>query len=108
MSKLRLAMEYGADPIWEIFEDGSDNLDHRNLPLSESLKHDLDIWSQCYLDTFDEDYPPDGGFASVAEEKAFEEEGLNLWKRLRQELDPDIQMEPYHTHGAGVAKKALV
>ncbi|MEL6813955.1 MAG: hypothetical protein AAFP03_03965 [Cyanobacteria bacterium J06598_3] len=108
MRTLRLMADYGSYPVWEIFVDGSDNLATENLPVSDALKHDLEVWEQKYASTFDEDYPPDGGFLSKAEEEAFEQEGRRLWERLRQALDSEIALEPYRTHSAGVAKKALV
>lgn len=107
MRTFKLEMEYGSDPIWETFEDGSDNLDHNQLPINEDLKQTLDNWRDQFQSTFNAEYPPDGGFSSEAEQEAFEEQGQALWTQLRQALGPNIALEPYQRHNIGVRTKVL-
>ncbi len=58
----------------------------KDLPISESLKHDIQKWEDEYQATLDREYPPDSAFPSPEAEKAHIKEGAKLAKRLQTEL----------------------
>ncbi len=93
MQKLRLAPEYCCFPLW--WNDGIQfgDLDPNELPLSPALVAELMQWS----DTFDAIYNQDdfarSGFATLAEEQQFAEQGLILAQRLQAELGAEYQIE---------------
>ena len=87
MSKqLKLMSDYHCFPLWEIGEDGKENPDPNELPLSDELKSALHRWSMSFDETLNDDYPPDSGFARREDEEAFESEGLRLWQELQTQL----------------------
>lgn len=80
-------------PIWEVFDNnGVDEVDPKGLPITEDLKLALHNWMLCYDQTLNEDYPPDSGFASPAEEAEFGAEGKRLWKELKEQLGPEYRV----------------
>lgn len=96
MRKLRLAVEFITEPVWEIFPDGGvDEIDPKELPISDELKRDLCAWAAQLHATYDSNYPTDSHFSTQAEEDEFCEQGPRLWKRLQQELNEDFLLEPY-------------
>ena len=96
MRHLRLSVEYFTAPIWEIFQDGGlDEVEPGNLPLSDELQRDLNNWAEDFHKTFNEEYPPDGGFATMQEAEAFEERGRVLWSRLNRELGSEFSLQSY-------------
>lgn len=99
MRTLRLMADFGSYPVWESFDDGGlDNLDHKDLPISDELKCDLTSWEEHYQGTFNEEYPPDSGFSTETEEQTFYREGRMLWQRLRHELGSAFYLEPYKSY----------
>jgi len=50
-------------------------------------------WSDRYDATLNQDYPPDSGFATPADEAQFVADGEALTARLRDELGADWQVE---------------
>ncbi len=88
MDKLiKLMPDYGVSPVWE-FAGGDliDNADPEYLPLTADLRAALRRWASAYDATLNQEYPPDSGFLSPADEDAFEAEGLRLWKELQAQL----------------------
>jgi hypothetical protein len=96
MRTIKLIAEYSCFPLWEIFDDAAkENLDPRELPISEELKFALFDWADKFDSTLDQNYPPDSCFASKAEEEAFEEEGEMLFQQLQRELGEDFEVLKY-------------
>lgn len=78
--------DYSCFPLWEAAPDGSTNLDPESLPLSSSLKHELEAWAAAYDATLNMDDPIASKFESDADEQQFRRRGLELAERLRAEL----------------------
>ena len=92
MSKiLKLMPDYNCFPLWKI-DDELGNVNPDDLPLSTDVKVALRTWADAYDKTLNQEYPPDSGFASPAEEEDFEAEGKRLWKVLQEQLGPDYRV----------------
>ncbi len=91
--KIKLMADYGCDPLWWEDNDKVGNIDPTILPLSQETIKRLDKWAQEYEVNFNWDAPNDSeGFVSTLVEEAFEQEGINLWKQLREELAPNYEV----------------
>jgi hypothetical protein len=90
--ELKLMTDYHCFPLWEPLEDGTRNVSPDELPLSSDLREALREWAAAYDRTLNHDYPPLSGFASPAEEGAFEVEGRRLWKELQAQLGPTYRV----------------
>ncbi len=89
---LKLMADYGGTVLWRVDGDQAgpiepDSLD--SLPIPVELQKALQRWAAKYDDTLNHDYPPDSGFASAEDEKAFEIEGKRLWESLKSALGAD-------------------
>ena len=93
MSKrqFKLMPDYGCYPVWETRGDEYENMDPDTLPISETLATELTSWAAQFDATLNQRDPVSSGFASKAEECAFDMHGRSLWAELRKELpDADI------------------
>ena len=86
MRRIRLIPEYGAHPIWEWVEDGTEDVDPAELPVSPDLRTALMAWDAEFQETFDKADPGASTFQSTAAEEDFERRGRALWWRLSEEL----------------------
>jgi hypothetical protein len=94
--RMKLMPDYGCSPLWEYLDgDLVDNPSPDGLPLTDDLKAALHAWAAAYDRTLNQEYPPDSGFASPAEEETFEAEGRRLWRELRSQLGPGWEVV-YH------------
>ncbi|WP_210833917.1 hypothetical protein [Micromonospora sp. C31] len=80
--------DYTAFPLWGIPDEGrwgGGMLSPGSLPISQSLKEQLQSWADTY------DRLPETGFEwpSEAALTQFVEEGRRLWRLLQRELGPD-------------------
>jgi hypothetical protein len=88
---LKLMPDYHCFPLWKA--DGEiGNVDPDDLPLTNDLKAALRAWASAYDKTLNQEYPPDSGFTSPAEEEAFESEARRLKEELRAQLGPDYKV----------------
>ncbi|MEI8633219.1 hypothetical protein P4S72_16590 [Vibrio sp. PP-XX7] len=78
--------DYECYPIWEILEDGVDNIDPDSLHLPQDIRDSLIHWSQRYDDTLDANNPQKSGFTSTELEDEFETEGKRLFEILKKRL----------------------
>ena len=85
---IKLMAEYGGTVLWGVEATDIGPINPDDLPLTAELKTALQAWADVYDKTLNEGYPPDSGFASPAEEEAFELEGRRLWKELQAQLGP--------------------
>lgn len=90
MRTIKLMTDYGCFPLWGVGEIGNINPEH--LPLTLDLKRALGVWASAYDKTLNQEYPPDSGFASPAEEEVFEVEGRRLWRTLQEQLGPAFKV----------------
>jgi hypothetical protein len=79
--------EYRTNPIWEEHDDGVADIQPSELPISEDLRTALVEWDAAYQDTYNADYPPDGGFSTAEHRVDFDRHGRELWRRLSDELN---------------------
>ncbi len=82
---IKLMPDYHCHPLWQ--PDSKEyNIDPDDLPLTNDLKAALRAWANTYDTTLNQEYPPDSGFASPAEEEAFEAEGRRLCGKLQEQF----------------------
>jgi hypothetical protein len=94
--QMKLMADYGSTPLWEYLDgDLVDIPNPDDLSLTSDLKAALHKWDAAYDRTLCQEYPPDSGFASPAEEEAFETEGRRLWRELQSQLGPGWEVS-YH------------
>lgn len=91
--QIELMADYNCWPLWE-YEDNDlvDNLHHKELSLSSEIKERLLNWQNIYDGIINWDDPASSDFASEAEKRAFEEEGISLWKVLQKELGNEYEI----------------
>jgi hypothetical protein len=90
--KIKLMADYGCDPLWWADADKVGNIDPARLPLSQETINHLRKWATAYNATLNWQDPANSPDLSPEEEAAFEEEGINLWKRLQTELAPNYRV----------------
>lgn len=100
MRLIKLMAEYGGTVLWGVAPVDIGVIDPDRLPLTTELKVALRAWADTYDKTLNEEYPPDSGFASSAEEELFETEGKRLWKELQTQLGPAYKIV-YYSSRAG-------
>ena len=81
---LKLMPDYQASPLWD--RETGRNLQLDALPIAAGLKRDLASWAEKFDDTLNVGDPVNSGFRSQEALRAFEEEGIRLWRRIRAEL----------------------
>jgi hypothetical protein len=97
---VKLMADYECFPLWEVLDDGTNNLNPDSLPLTDELKVALRNWAASYDRTLNRDYPPESGFATPEDEAAFEVEGRRLWKELQAQLAPRSRVAYYSSREA--------
>lgn len=99
MSKqLRLHADYALTVLWGVHPEELGPFHPDELPLTEDLRAAIMRWAEVYDNTLDPDHPEDAGFKTSAEAKAFDEEGLRLWKELQSQLGPDWRVTYYSSY----------
>lgn len=86
--KIKVMADYDCAPLWW---DGGDpgpvgSLQPEGLGLSPALCDELWAWASEYDATLVRDDPARSGFASATAERAFEDRGRHLAKRVAAEL----------------------
>jgi hypothetical protein len=94
---LKLMPDYHCFPLWKTGGEIG-NVDPDDLPLTSDLKAALRVWASTYDKTLNQEYPPDSGFASPAEEEAFENEGKRLKEELGKQLGSDYMVVYFSQH----------
>jgi hypothetical protein len=95
MRTIKLMADYDCFPLWEILDDGLENIDPLDLPISEDLHDALQNWTDKYNATLKDDDPISSSFASNEEEEAFKEEGEELFQWLKKELGENFKILKY-------------
>ncbi|MEC4891582.1 MAG: hypothetical protein SAL07_06945 [Oscillatoria sp. PMC 1051.18] len=91
--KIKLMADYGCEPLWWADEDKVGNIQPETLPLTDETIKRLQKWAIAYSETLNWSDPANSpGFGSEEARKAFAQEGISLWKQLRQELAPDYEV----------------
>lgn len=89
MRKLKLMADYECYPLWEILDDGQENVDPKLLMLSKDLHESLDQWASEYDASLNTNDPLNSGFFSEEIENRFESEGMRLFEGLKEQLSAD-------------------
>lgn len=89
---LKLMAEYGGTILWRVDGDHGGPIDLDSLPIPVDLRQALFGWAAKYDETLDHDYPPDSGFASADDKKAFQLEGERLLVSLKSALGSDWEV----------------
>ena len=91
MPVIKLMPDYECDPLWLVGEN-SGNIDVDMVPISALLQAQLIAWAKTYDAILNWDDPLSSGFASPADELAFEQEGIRLYEALQAELGTDYEV----------------
>ncbi|MGB3642813.1 MAG: hypothetical protein WBA39_35305 [Rivularia sp. (in: cyanobacteria)] len=78
--------DYGCYPLWWVNSEKIGDIDPETLPLSQETINRLEKWADMYDAKLNEDEPGLSSFSTNEEQDNFEEEGISLWKQLKQEL----------------------
>lgn len=86
MKKIKLMADYECYPLWIDSDNEVGNIDPDSLLISDSLKNELNKWSDDYDKTLNSDNPLESGFKTINEEIAFKKKGKCLQEKLQIEL----------------------
>ena len=86
MKKIKLMADYECYPLWIDSDNEVGNIDPDSLLNSDSLKNELNKWSDDDDKTLNSDNPLESGFKTINEEIAFKEKGKSLQEKLQIEL----------------------
>ncbi|MBF2013898.1 MAG: hypothetical protein IGS23_01535 [Rivularia sp. T60_A2020_040] len=89
---IKLMADYGCYPLWWVNSEKIGDIDPETLPLSQQTINRLEKWAEMYDAKLDENEPALSIFSSNEEQQIFEEEGINLWKQLKQELATNYEV----------------
>ncbi|NHB62293.1 hypothetical protein [Photorhabdus sp. RW14-46] len=87
MKRIKLMVDYDCYPLWLDSDDEVGNIDPDVLPISDSLKEELNNWSKQYDETLNLDDPLSSGFSTPEAETVFKEKGQYLREKLQTELN---------------------
>jgi hypothetical protein len=90
--KLRLSADYQCWPLWRAGPDEVGEIEPQSLPLKPETIARLEKWAETFDSWMDFDDPTAEKEPSDEEVDAFEQEGLSLWKQLKQELGPGYEV----------------
>ncbi len=91
--KLRLQTAFYEEPI--IVDNGSDftYVEVADLDISDELVKEIQVWDKEYQGTFNAEYPPDSCFDTPQLRLRHEQKGLELAKKLQNELGDSYVVE---------------
>ena len=90
--KIKLMADYGCYPIWWASSDKAGDIDPLIMPLSQETISRLEKWAEVYDAKLNWEDPNSSDFPSLEAKRAFEAEGISLWKRLQKELAPNYEV----------------
>lgn len=93
--QIKLMADYHCWPLWWAGDHDPGNIDPATLPLAPDTIGRLEAWSDTFDANLNLDDPASSGFASETAAVAFEQEGLELWRQLQQELTPQYEVTYY-------------
>jgi hypothetical protein len=92
MKTIKLMADYGCFPLWHVSGEEVGDIDPNDLPLSQELRRRLADWAHTFDQTLNQDYPPDSGFKSEADEVEFKQQAIRLAEQLREELGAEFEI----------------
>jgi hypothetical protein len=90
--QIKLMPDYQCYPLWLTGNDGPANIDPVTLPLIPETILRLERWADIFDSWMDLDNPTSTSEPRNDEVSAFEDEGIELWKQLRRELEPAYEV----------------
>lgn len=88
MTTLKIMPDFGCFPVWILGTEGFfENIDPSRLPISDSLRRQLDHFRERYDQTLNQNYPPESGFSSEKKAIEFEHLGITIWQQLLSEVE---------------------
>ncbi|WP_386698370.1 hypothetical protein [Lonepinella sp. MS14436] len=89
----RFFPEFFCYSIWLVNEDGTvENISANELPITSSLKKEIEDWEREYDSIYNDDYPLESDFRSIYDKISFQKKGDILFKRLQEELPKDFEI----------------
>ncbi|EHY89404.1 hypothetical protein ACWGPQ_14895 [Saccharomonospora azurea] len=98
-TEITVTFDWGAGPFWVAIEGDPLPEEHSVeelaglVPLSKDLVRSFAEWNDRMQRTFDADDPASSGIVDHAEKQRWIEDGRELTRRLRSEVDPSIRVE---------------
>jgi hypothetical protein len=94
--RIKRYTDWGCYPVWDIDDTG--DFDPEDLPLSGETLERIQVWKANFNAMLNWDDPASTPPTSPEVEKAFQQEGLLLWKQLQHELGSNYEIfyENYH------------
>lgn len=90
MKTLTFGATYGAPPFFCHDIEHMGHVELEEIPLTEALRMAIRDWDHLFQLTFCSDYPPDSGFRSIETEQEFNQQGCELFKKIKEELEPAL------------------
>ena len=90
--RIKLMADYRCFPLWDQSGDFPPNIDPHMLHLSLRTIEALLEWANRYDATLYPDDPAMSGFRTSSEAQEFENQGLQLWRTLQNELGTDYEV----------------
>ena len=88
--------DYNCWPLWWAGDRDPDNIDPATLSLRPETVAHLERWAETFDSHLNQGDPSSSGFSDATESEAFEQEGIKIWKQLREELRPNY-IVVYHS-----------
>jgi hypothetical protein len=90
--KIKLMLDYGCFPLWWYESDKAGNIDPSILPLKRETIKRLNAFAEANNAILDWKNPAQSGESTEAEIEQFEQEGIEIWQQLQQELYPEYEV----------------
>lgn len=93
---VRVMADYGCHPLWAVYPDGElDNISPESLPISRDLADSLNSWAGEFDAILNEDDPASSDFATLEDERSFNDRGRRLAEWLAREIGRQYRVT-YH------------
>ena len=90
---IKIMPDYGCFALWKIDDSGLENINPRELPITEALMELLNSWKTKYELTLNQNYPPDSCFENTFEAKEFGKQRLLIFKMMISELGENYEVK---------------
>lgn len=92
---IELMADYNGYMLWRHDPPDIGPIHPEKLPLKPETIQRLHVWAERYNDSLNWDDPAHTEPWSPEETQEFEEEGVRLWRLVREELSPDFEVGYY-------------
>ncbi len=98
---IKLMADYSAFPVWD--RTTGRNLRPADLPISVGLQNDLAAWASRFETTLNVDDARSSRFQTGEELHIFDDQGIQLWRRLQAELGESARV----TYFSSIERKEI-